>query len=376
MSSEKECYLVEVGYAFMSNEGKGFHRGDYIPYKAMPAFIRNRQETGCFCTAYRYDCQKVEQSNLYGDFYLDLDDEHNFENVREDALRVISYFKIIYKIPETSMKIYFSGKKGIHIVIPAEIFGIKPMPLLNGVFKYIATSINTYSPHKTIDLKIYDNRRMFRIPNTRHENTGLYKVRITPEELRKYPIEDIRAIANNPRQIPEQHYTANKTAEQAFQKDIQEYYIYDKEAKKDKKFDSTMKFVPPCIQYIIENGAVKGERNITIACLASFYKSYGMSRDDAIDTIMEWNIKNAEPTPANELRRTVQSMYSNNKTYGCQTFSELSVCDTENCRISKYKKERNNNVITSGNIQKTKGKCKDSKNSKPPSSRGGPLRMR
>lgn len=371
MSSREECYLTEVGYAFMSNNGKGFHRGDYIPYRALPVFLKSRGRIGCFCTAYRYNNTAVEQSDLYGDLYLDLDDEDNFENVRDDALRTISYFKIIYKIPENELKIYFSGKKGIHILVPAEILGIQPMPLLNGVFKYIANSVNTYSPHKTIDMKIYDNKRMFRVPNTKHESTGLYKIPITADELRNLSIEEIRKLAESERRLPEIRYTVNKIAEQAFQRDVHDYYIFDKEAKKDKRFASTMSFVPPCIQYMIENGAVKGERNVTIACLASFYKSYGVSKDEAIDTLLDWNMKNAEPTPEAELKRTVQSLYTSNKTYGCQTLAGLSVCDTENCKISKYKKERKNNDNQSKG-KKDKSKCSGPFLGQPPSSRSRP----
>lgn len=358
MSSKEDCTLIEIGYSF-NTDRKGFHRGDYIHYQKLPLFVKSRSDYSCFRSAYSYDNQNVEQSNLYGDLYLDFDDENNFNNVKEDVLTAISYFKICYRIPENYIKIYFSGKKGIHLTIPAEIFNIKPMPLLNGVFKYIANSVNSYIPNKTLDLKIYDNRRMFRIPNTKHESSSLYKIPITYDELKNLDIQQIKLMAYNKRYIPEIDISIIKDAERTFEKTINEYYIFDKENKKDKRFATKINFTPHCIQYILENGAVKGQRNMSIACLSSFYKSYGISKDEALDLITTWNSKNLEPTPQAELKSTVNSLYNTVKTYGCQTLSQISVCDEVNCKISKKKKERKNNVIASKN-QKAKSKSNSS----------------
>jgi hypothetical protein len=347
MSQEKECYLVEFGFGFEINGERGFSRGHYIPYRTIYSFIEDHNRYSVFCSAYRYDTTDIAKSNLYGDLYLDFDDINDFEKVRADALTALSYLKIVYHINENQIKVFYSGNKGVHIIVPAIILGIEPMPLLNGVFKTIALSIKSFTPNKTVDTQIYDNKRMFRIPNTIHEKSKLYKIPITPEELRNLTEEDIKKLAQQPRTIQlNTVYETNNIAQKQFQKAIEEYYILDKETKKDKRFKSKYNFTPPCIQYILENGATEGQRNITIACLTGFCKNSGKSLNETIDFISEWNSKNAKPTGDQEMKKTIKSIFMGEKLYGCSTLKLLSVCDESRCKLSK-KKEGQNNVITS-----------------------------
>lgn len=347
MCLREECYLVEVGYGFNSNGEKGFSRGNYIPYRTISNFIRSRNSYSVFCSAYRYNNQSVDKSDLYGDLYLDFDDTNNFEHVRKDALTALSYLKIVYHIDETQVQIYFSGNKGVHIIVPAKIFGFEPMPLLNGVFKTIALSIRSFTPNKTIDTQIYDNKRMFRIPNTIHEKSNLYKIPITPDELRKLSETEIRTMAQQPRQLNTRPVIeTNHIAEQQFQKAIEEFYILDKESKKDRRFKSKYNFTPPCIQYLLTNGAPEGQRNVSIACLTGFYKNSGKSLNETIELISDWNQNNVKPTGEQEMKKTIKSIFGGEKIFGCTTLKLISVCNEQQCKFIK-KKEGQNNADTS-----------------------------
>lgn len=345
MLNAKENYLVEVGFGFIARNGeRGFSRGNFIPYQAVCEWSSSRNRDSVFSSAYRYTVADADKSTLYGDFYLDFDDADSFENVREDAIRTFSYLKVVYHIPEEMLKIYFSGNKGVHIIVPADILGIEPMPVLNGVFKHIAVNMKAYSPHKTLDTKIYDNKRMFRIPNTRHEKSRLYKIPITAQELRSMPYEDIKQMAAVPREgiYFQKPVSVNNIARGQFQKDIQEFLAFDKESRKDRKYQSKYNFTPPCIKMILENGAQEGERNITIACLAGFYKNSGKSLDETTEAIEEWNSKNVKPTGSNELRKTVRSIFLGSKTFGCSTLKTITQCDEQHCPLAKKKGDSNN----------------------------------
>ena len=345
MCHVNECYLIEVGYGFEINGERGFSRGNYIPYAAVNIFSEEHHQYSVFSSAYRYSSTEIGKADLYGDLYLDFDDANSFERVRKDALMALSYLKVCYKISEQYVRIYFSGNKGVHIIVPAEILGIEPMNLLHGVFKYIANSIRAFTPNKTIDTKIYDNRRMFRIPNTKHEKSGLFKIPITSDELRNLTEEQIRAMATQQRQMPYTKYAGtNKFAEQQFKRMIDEYFIFDKESRKDRRFKSKYNFTPPCIQTILENGAEEGQRNITIPCLAGFCKNSGKSLDESIDFIIEWNDKNAKPTPEGELRKTAKSIFMGEKQFGCSTLKTITTCNESQCKLAK--KERKNNNVT------------------------------
>lgn len=347
MCSEKECYLIEIGFGFETNGERGFSRGSYIPYRAISGFIEKHNRYSVFSSAYRYSNTDIVKSDLYGDLYLDFDDINDFARVRADALTALSYLKVVYHIDEKQVQIYYSGNKGVHIIVPAIILGIEPMPLLNGVFKTIALSIKSFTPNKTVDTQIYDNKRMFRIPNTMHEKSKLYKIPITPDELRNLTEDQIKILAQQPRALQlNTYYETNNIAQKQFQRAIEEYHMLDKESKKDKRFKSKYDFTPPCIQYILENGAVEGQRNITIACLTGFCKNSGKSLNETIEFISEWNDNNIKPTGQQEMKKTIKSIFMGEKIYGCSTLKLLSVCDESRCKLSK-KKEGTNNVITS-----------------------------
>ena len=356
MCLREECYLVEVGYGFNSNGERGFSRGSYIPYRTVNIFSRNHNNYSVFSSAYRYSSEQVDKSDLYGDLYLDFDDVNNFENVRKDALTALSYLKIVYHIDENQVQLYFSGNKGIHIIVPAKIFGFDPMPLLNGIFKTIALSIKSFTPNKTVDTQIYDNKRMFRIPNTIHEKSNLYKIPITCNELRNLSETDIRTLAQQPRNIDiKSIIETNHIAAQQFQRAIEEFYILDKESKKDRRFKTKYNFTPPCIQYLLTNGAPEGQRNISIACLTGFYKNSGKSLNETIELISEWNQNNIKPTGEQEMKKTIKSIFNGSKTFGCSTLKLISVCNESQCKLSK-KKEGKDNVINSQN-DKSETKC-------------------
>lgn len=351
MSQEKECYLCEVGFGFESNGERGFSRGHYIPYRTIYNFAEGHNKYSVFSSAYRYSTTDLTKSDLYGDLYLDFDDINDFTHVKADALTALSYLKIVYHISENQVKIYYSGNKGVHIIVPAKILGVEPMPLLNGVFKTIALSIKSFTPNKTVDTQIYDNKRMFRIPNTIHEKSKLYKIPITPEELRNLSEEQIKLLAQRPREIQVNTiYETNNIAQKQFQRAVEEYYILDKESKKDRRFKTKYNFIPPCIQYILENGAVEGQRNITIACLTGFCKNSGKSLNETIDFISEWNSKNVKPTGEQEMKKTIKSIFMGEKIYGCSTLKSISVCDESRCKLSK-KKEGKDNVTNSQSIK-------------------------
>jgi hypothetical protein len=349
MCSEKECYLVETGFGFEINGERNFSRGHYIPYKTVFNFIEQRNRYSVFTSAYRYSNTDITKSELYGDLYLDFDSLNEYDKVKADALTALSYLKIVYHIEESQVKIYYSGNKGIHIIVPAELLGVEPMVLLNGVFKTIALSIKSFTPNKTIDTQIYDNKRLFRIPNTIHEKSKLYKVPITSDELRNLSEDEIKTLAQQPRQIQHNtHYEINHIARKQFERAIEEYQTLSKESKKDKRFKSKYNFTPPCIQYVLENGAIEGQRNITIACLTGFCKNSGKSLNETIDFISDWNSKNIKPTGDQEMKKTIKSIFMGEKLYGCSTLKLISVCDESRCKLAK-KKEGTNNVVSSEN---------------------------
>ena len=346
MCEIKDCNIIEIGYTTNNNTERIFNRNVYINYHEFFKFIETHSYVDTYCSAYLYSTQKIDEAELYGNLYLDFDDADNFNNAREDIIHTLSFFKIVYKIPSDQMKIYFSGHKGFHLIIPKEILGIEPNKNLNGIFKTIAEQVQTFSIHKTVDLQIYDNKRLFRVPNSMHGKTKLYKIILTPEELVTLSEEQIKELAKQPRNINlpikpilnpvahSQYLQAIKT----YEKNIKEQ---DKRAK-GYRYKKTLNIVPQCIQNILENGAEEGYRNITIACLTSFYRESGKTLDETIDLLTQWNSRNTKPTPEREMKTTIKSIFFGDKTYGCSTLQTLTTCDKQNCKLLLQKKNKSN----------------------------------
>ena len=346
MCSIQDCNIIEIGYVANTNTERVFKRNVYIHINEYFEYIKNLPCTDTYVSAYVYSNEKVEDAELYGNLYLDFDDANNFNNAKEDVIHTLSFFKIVYKIPSDQIKIYFSGHKGFHLIVPKEILGVQPDKNLNNFFKTIAEQIKTFSIHKTVDLKIYDNKRLFRIPNSINSATNLYKIILTPNELFSLNEEQIKELAKQPRFINlPLRLTLNPTANNQY---LQAIKLYEQQAKEQNKksknyrHKKTLNIVPECITNILEEGAEEGCRNITIACLASFYKESGKTLEEIIDLIGQWNSKNSKPTPYREMCTTIKSIFFGNKTYGCSTLQTITHCNKSQCELLKQKKTTQN----------------------------------
>lgn len=335
MCEIKDCYIAEAGY-WISKEKNIFKRNDFLPASLIRSVILKRENLGIFKTTFNYSSENQDEAYLHGDFYLDFDSD-NFELVRQDAIKAISYLKVVFGLnnPIDQLKIYFSGNKGVHIIVPSVVIGITPRKDLNEIFKTIANAISEFSTNKTIDLKIYDNKRLFRIPNSIHEKTGLHKVEITLDELRYSSESEIRNIAKKQRYFTPKEYILCKQANKMYETFIERTAIRLNDFKNIQS-NGTLKYTPPCILKILEDGAKEGRRNHTIAILSSFFKSNGKNLDEALEILERWNTeKNSNPTPISELRKTARSLYSSEKSYGCSSIKTLELCMQEDCRFKK-----------------------------------------
>lgn len=335
MCSIDDCYLVEGGYWINKDKHK-FKRNLIMPdFCCVKVLKDKRKNKGIFKTAYRYNIHDQDKAYLYGDFYLDFDST-DFELVRADALKALSYLKIVFHIDiNSNCLVFFSGNKGTHITIPAEVFGIEPNKNLNNIYKTIAETLFEYVDNKTLDLRIYDNKRMFRIPNSIHEVTGLHKVNITIDELKDSPYEYIKTIAKSKRKIKSVNRTYNDQAHSIFNNFIEK--TNEKVANyKNIKSNGTLKYTPPCIAEILEYGAQNGQRNNTCAVVASFYKASGKDMEECMKIMTEWNeTKTSHPVSNYELNRTISSIYYSNNQFGCSSIKNLGLCSKEYCKFKK-----------------------------------------
>ena len=100
-------------------------------------------------------------------------------------------------MPLKAVRFYFSGSKGFSIELPATLFGgFEPSAELPRRLKRAAALLLDGIEY---DGSIYSLLRLWRVPNSRHGKSGLYKVPLTAGEILTLGIDEIRALAARPR---------------------------------------------------------------------------------------------------------------------------------------------------------------------------------
>lgn len=113
---------------------------------------------------------------------FDFDSRENLEIARTDTIEAIARLQK-FNIKEENVEIYFSGQKGFTLLVnlPKEI---SPEELANIVLSKIGYGLTT------LDKSIYNASRILRVPGTKHQVSGLYKIPLIKEDL-ELPMEEI-----------------------------------------------------------------------------------------------------------------------------------------------------------------------------------------
>ncbi len=187
----------------------------------------------------------------------------------------------------------------------------------------------------TLDLKIYDNKRLLRLSNSMHPKTNLYKIQITNKELNAISFKELEELAKEPRIEEKRIYKFNIKAHAEYMNNVKKFNLILNRPKINKDMKS-LDYTPPCIEYLLNNPTSKGQRNSTLALLASYYNQSGCSSEEAIEALSIWNNNIVSPCiKEEELINTINSIYQGDHKMGCSTASIMSQCDKEKCKFSK-----------------------------------------
>ena len=340
-------WYIECGGLYNINNQPVFGRNIFIDYTnnaELNRVIKRFNNRDVYCTNYLYDNKDQNNSKLIGPLYIDLDndlhDEESFNKVREDTLFALNYLNTFLYVPKEYINLYFSGNKGFHIIVSNVIFGITPCNNLNEKYKALVNEIKNNTLNKTIDTRIYDKKRLIRLPHSINSKTGLYKVPISEDMLRNFSYKDIIEYAKTDKniEIVEPKFISKASIE--FTKLISHIENDNKNKIRNKKNNAPVVNpnyeIPICIKYIYNKGCHRGNRNNTLVVLASSLFQKGMSLDECIELLTDWNYRNEEPLSEFELVNTIKSAYrmiENGMRYGCASIKDLGYCLKEQCKI-------------------------------------------
>lgn len=142
------------------------------------------------------------QGTCYTDFlWIDIDritdNKPNLPKAFEDITYLIGRLRELYEIEPSILQVFFTGSKGFCIGIPSEMFSLEPSEHLPEICKQLAIHI---AGDIGIDENVYETVRLWRLPNSINEKSGLYKIELDPDaDILLGDIDDILKMAKSKR---------------------------------------------------------------------------------------------------------------------------------------------------------------------------------
>jgi hypothetical protein len=133
---------------------------------------------------------------------LDFDSKADPAVTLEESRRVVCWLRDRFEVDPKAIRIHFSGHKGFHLEVPAALFGgFAPSADLPARVACLVRTLVEGLDLKTLDWGIYNHLRLWRVPNSKHSATELYKIPLTVGELLSLDIAAIRELARQPREV-------------------------------------------------------------------------------------------------------------------------------------------------------------------------------
>jgi hypothetical protein len=343
-------WYIEGGGVYSIDGEDHWGRNFFVEEKEADKIRKRFNNIEAYCTYFKYDSKEQISANKIGPFIADLDikinSEFEYAMLKQDVLLIRSSLYNTFKVPYEMIKLYFSGNKGFHIEVDSAVFGIKPCSNLHEQYKALGAKLKSDTMYKTLDIKIYEYRRLLRLPNSINKETGLYKVPIDYDFLIKSTYEDMKVYASKEQHIKTAPSKLVAEAKAKYDEFIKAHFETENKRVLTSRAIGEYKRseYPPCVKEILSRGAVSGQRNATAFALASSLLQKGSSLEETINTVLDWNKeKNVPPSPDGELMRTVTSAnvgLNSGRRYGCGGIQELGYCTGQDCPIKRYRQNQ------------------------------------
>lgn len=181
-------------------------KGKLIPQNEVFDHIEDN-EKDYYASAYLYNDEQLNEFNKTGTvrgiknvvtnrIWFDFDTSEDPTFAQIDAKEAIRRLEK-YGIHRNNIEIYFSGNKGFHLVVTLNKF-ITPEQVYNICVKKFGTNL------KSLDSAVYDPSRIFRVPGTKHQKSGLYKIPLTYNQIQTLSINEIKRLATSLDNITEE----------------------------------------------------------------------------------------------------------------------------------------------------------------------------
>jgi hypothetical protein len=167
------------------------HREAYLSHFVFPSDFREHLERERSEKGYSGPCGASW-------LFWDIDREDDIGAAQSDARRLAGAVLERYRaLDDDDLLLFISGGKGFHVGIPTSLWTPEPSLIFNDIAKRFC-SAHAERAGVAIDASNYNKTRLFRAPNSKHPKTGLFKRRLTLDELTYLKPDAIVALAIEP----------------------------------------------------------------------------------------------------------------------------------------------------------------------------------
>ena len=291
-------------------------------------------KTDVYATYFRYDDAMAEhyrnkktvagfKGKVWADWLpIDIDDE-DISNAQHSLKGLLMNLED-ENIDLNTIKIFFSGSKGFHVMIPSVYFTKEPSEDMPKRFRRLALQL---ADTIKIDTAIYDKTRLFRLNNTINSKSGLHKIQISVSEANWLSVDEILALAKEPRQPIKTERQVSENFDL-----VERYHEPLKSISKNKETKSSGKL---CMHKMMK-GVPQGNRDNIGLRVATHLRQSGLNANMIWVALNEWNNANTPPLQPNELERIYEQAVNSNYEFGCHDPILKEFCNPD-CLF--YKKE-------------------------------------
>jgi hypothetical protein len=129
--------------------------------------------------------------------FWDIDRPDDLALALSDARRLAGVILDRYReLDDDDLLIFLSGGKGVHVGMPT-VWHPEPSPHFNAIAKLFCVDL-AEGAKLIVDPSIYSKTRLFRAPNSKHPKSGLFKRRLSLDELMHLKFEAVIELARHP----------------------------------------------------------------------------------------------------------------------------------------------------------------------------------
>jgi KaiC/GvpD/RAD55 family RecA-like ATPase len=273
---------------------------------------------------------------------FDFDSKEEPDQARKDTVELVSRL-MGFGITKDQILTSFSGNKGYSVELET-IHSFTPSQLKN-LAKNLAKGL------KTLDTKIYNASRIFRLPYTKHPVTGLFKLPITVEQLSELSTDQIKVLAKDLSNAADPG-SGDVSLPDAIVAMISQEPSDDIETLPELgELDLSLKprAMPACKYAILHGFFPSGSRNNALMALAAHYKAQGTPKEVTHRILkgaaeLQGRRYNQAAFDSNEIwKNIISTIYSTTwkgATYSCAEHDWLkAICPNKGQCAGKNKKQ-------------------------------------